>query len=201
MQIVFSCSRNVSRSTCVNSNGYQLHVWLYARRSVGRPFAAECVSNIGSVVLNYFLSAEFQDGKRKRRQRNRQQRYLGRGSPHIHAVIWIENVTTGTFRTAVNATQRDSLKQTKCVIQASQCSYTGSGADSNRLERMGRAAWQFSTETHEPGSQGGNSRCSAKHSSAVRCRIRFDERWPRNAFTVLRGIRANIFHRRSLVIG
>ena len=50
------------------------------------------------------MRIEFQDGKRKRRQ-GWWQLYHGRGSPHIHALLWLRNVQQSTLLQAVSATE------------------------------------------------------------------------------------------------
>ena len=85
------------------------------------------VLHIGTVVVNYFLRLVFQDGQRKRRQRYQVERYHGRGSPHIHAVIWTHTESTSTLRTAVSATLSNTSNEMKCLIEGCQSSHTGSG--------------------------------------------------------------------------
>ena len=83
--------------------------------------------NAGNVVVSYFLRIEFQDGKRKRHVRGVPRSYHGRGTPHIHALIWLKEVQTSTLRSAVSATMQNLDTPMRSIVRGSQCSYTGSG--------------------------------------------------------------------------
>ena len=43
-------------------------------------------------VINYFARIEFQDGKRKRGNPNARMPYHGSGRPHVHFLVWLQNV-------------------------------------------------------------------------------------------------------------
>jgi len=56
-----------------------------------------------STVVPYFGRFEFQDGKRKEGT----QKYHGRGSPHLHILIWLENIDAIKLEQHLSATVPD----------------------------------------------------------------------------------------------
>lgn len=83
-------------------------------------------------VLNYFARIEFQDGKRKRytgQFQAAQQFYHGRGTPHVHVVVWLAKATIPSIKleNIIRATSPNDNAELKCLIEGSQRSYTGSG--------------------------------------------------------------------------
>jgi hypothetical protein len=79
-----------------------------------------------STVVNYFARLEYQDGKRKR-QHYRKQAYHGRGTVHVHCLVWLENVEAARLGETVSATVPSDNERLKTVVLASQQSWSGSG--------------------------------------------------------------------------
>ena len=79
-----------------------------------------------ATVLNYFCRLEFQDGKRKRVFRQAQD-YHGRGTVHVHALIWLQNEKTAKLEDVISATLPDPDTPLRAIVEGSQMSWTGSG--------------------------------------------------------------------------
>ena len=67
-----------------------------------------------STVVTYFGRFEFQDGKRKEGT----QKYHGRGSPHLHILIWLENIDAIKLEEQLSATvpKKDDAFTTAYVL-------------------------------------------------------------------------------------
>ena len=85
-----------------------------------------------STVVSFFARLEFQDGKRRRyinMEEQALQYYHGRGTVHLHLLVWLENVDAIGLEHAVAATSDfggDNQALTE-LVEGSQRSYTGSG--------------------------------------------------------------------------
>ena len=85
-------------------------------------------------VMNYFGRIEFQDGKRKRyvnMQEIANQYYHGRGTPHVHLLIWLEDVEAVGLQDKLAATSPAENEQMQELVEKSQRSYTGSAWPEN----------------------------------------------------------------------
>ena len=81
-------------------------------------------------IVNFFARLEFQDGKRKRyvdQAATTQQFYHGRGTPHVHLLVWLSNAESIHLEKEIQATSPADNEQLKCLVEGSQRSYTGSG--------------------------------------------------------------------------
>jgi hypothetical protein len=80
-----------------------------------------------STVVTVMARLEFQDGKRKRGAVNQRQSYHGSGRPHVHVLLWLENVAAIDLPSVVSAQIPVDNEPLKEVVLSSQQSYTGSG--------------------------------------------------------------------------
>ena len=81
-------------------------------------------------VVNHFARLEFQDGKRKRYinwQELAQLFYHGRGTVHVHLLIWLENIEAIKLPDIISATSPLENAPLQAIVEGSQRSYTGSG--------------------------------------------------------------------------
>ena len=106
----------VGLATGANKKGWGKHI-LGNKTGDGQP-----------TVVNYFARLEFQDGKRKREYR-RPQDYHGRGTVHVHCLVWVENAAAARLETVVSASlpAADAQPQLRAVVLGSQSSWSGSG--------------------------------------------------------------------------
>ena len=81
-----------------------------------------------NTVVNYFARIEFQDGKRKRK-RGKHQGYHGRGTLHVHLLVWIEHGDAIAWSDIVSAETPQNNLPLRSLVLGSQVSYTGSGWD------------------------------------------------------------------------
>ena len=79
-----------------------------------------------NTIITTFVRIEFQDGKRKRGQPNARHDYHGSGRPHLHCLIWLENIEAIDLPSVVSATLPDDNEPLRDIILGSQQSYTGS---------------------------------------------------------------------------
>ena len=77
-------------------------------------------------VVNYFARLESQDGKRKRKT-GRVRDYHGRGTVHVHCLVWLTDEPLIALPDVVAAHLPEDNEPLKQVLLALQCSYTGSG--------------------------------------------------------------------------
>ena len=81
-------------------------------------------------VLNFFGRLEYQDGKRRRyvnQEEAATQFYHGRGTVHLHLLVWLQHVESIQLEEVVAATvPADNLVQ-ESLVEGSQRSLTGSG--------------------------------------------------------------------------
>ena len=92
-------------------------------------FAAKDGSNRKTVV-NFFGRLEYQDGKRKRyvnQQEVAAQFYHGRGTVHVHLLLWLEHIETIQLEKVVAASVPAENEVLAALVQGSQRSWTGSG--------------------------------------------------------------------------
>ena len=92
-------------------------------------FAAKDGSNKATVV-NYFGRLEFQDGKRKRYVNMTEAArmfYHGRGTVHLHLLVWLENIEAIQLEESIKATSPSGNAPLRDLVEGSQRSYTGSG--------------------------------------------------------------------------
>ena len=81
-------------------------------------------------VLNFFGRLEYQDGKRKRyvnQQEAATQFYHGRGTVHLHLLVWLQDVEATKLEESVSATVPVDNKVMANLVEGSQRSWTGSG--------------------------------------------------------------------------
>ena len=81
-------------------------------------------------VLNFFARLEFQDGKRKRYVNMSEAAthyYHGRGTVHLHLLVWLSNIESIGLENIISATAPDGNATLKNLVDASQKSYSGSG--------------------------------------------------------------------------
>ena len=81
-------------------------------------------------VLNYFGRLEYQDGKRKRyvnEQEVAAQFYHGRGTVHLHLLVWLQHTEVVGLEEAVSATVPEENEVLTSLVEGSQRSWTGSG--------------------------------------------------------------------------
>ena len=76
--------------------------------------------------MGYFGRIEFQDGKRKRGAPNARLAYHGSGRPHVHFLVWLENIASVQLPSVVSASlpAEGPLRR---VVEASQLSWGDSG--------------------------------------------------------------------------
>ena len=108
-----------------------------------------------STVLNFFARLEFQDGKRKRHF-HQPQDYHGRGTVHLHCLIWLENIKAVKLEEVVCATMPEEGSEMEAVAKSGQLSWTGSGwpvrdEASNYNEDAGILELQHTEEDQEAG--------------------------------------------------
>ena len=80
-----------------------------------------------TAVINFFARLEFQDGKRKKVTLNRQQFYHGRGTVHVHCLLWLQNTASIDLPGVVKAQVPSTNAALRNIVLASQQSYSGSG--------------------------------------------------------------------------
>ena len=81
-------------------------------------------------VVNYFGRLEYQDGKRKRyvnEQEVAAQFYHGRGTVHLHLLLWLQHTEVVGLEKAVSATVPEENEVLASLVEGSQRSWTGSG--------------------------------------------------------------------------
>ena len=81
-------------------------------------------------VINFFARLEYQDGKRKKYvnlEEVASQYYHGRGTPHIHMLIWMQHMESAKLEESVSASSPLDNEALKSLVEGSQRSYTGSG--------------------------------------------------------------------------
>ena len=81
-------------------------------------------------VLNFFGRLEYQDGKRKRyvnQQEAATQFYHGRGTVHLHLLVWLQDVEAAKLEESVSATVPADNEVMASLVEGSQRSWTGSG--------------------------------------------------------------------------
>ena len=83
-------------------------------------------------VVNFFARLEFQDGKRKRYvgvHQAGQQFYHGRGTVHVHLLVWLQNVDVIKLEEIISATSPSAEENEafRSIVEGSQRSYSGSG--------------------------------------------------------------------------
>ena len=81
-------------------------------------------------VLNFFGRLEYQDGKRKRyvnQQEAASQFYHGRGTVHLHLLVWLQHVEATKLEESVSATVPADNPVMASLVEGSQRSWTGSG--------------------------------------------------------------------------
>ena len=77
-------------------------------------------------VVTYFARLEFQDGKRKRNVQ-RAQDYHGRGTVHLHCLIWLSNIPCIRLEDIISATLPPVDTPMRAIVDAGQLSWSGSG--------------------------------------------------------------------------
>ena len=81
-------------------------------------------------VLNYFGRLEYQDGKRRRyvnQQEAASQYYHGRGTVHLHLLVWLQHVPAIELEKHIAATVPGDNAPLANLVEGSQRSWTGSG--------------------------------------------------------------------------
>ena len=81
-------------------------------------------------VVNFFGRLEYQDGKRRRyvnQQEVASQFYHGRGTVHLHLLIWLQHVEAVRLEDSLSATVPDDNPVMASLVEGSQRSWTGSG--------------------------------------------------------------------------
>ena len=81
-------------------------------------------------VLNFFGRLEYQDGKRKRyvnQQETAAQFYHGRGTVHLHLLVWLQHAEAAKLEESVSATVPADNQVMASLVEGSQRSWTGSG--------------------------------------------------------------------------
>ena len=84
----------------------------------------------GRTALNFFGRLEHQDGKRKRyvnEQEAATQFYHGRGTVHLHMLVWLRHVEAVKLEEAVSASTPEDNPGLASLVEGSQRSWTGSG--------------------------------------------------------------------------
>ena len=105
-------------SNTKNKKGWEKHVF-GAKDGSGK-----------NTVRAHFARAEFQDGKRKRyvgEQEAASQFYHGRGTVHVHLLVWLENEASIGLQESIAATSPSDTPELRSLVEGSQRSYTGSG--------------------------------------------------------------------------
>ena len=83
-----------------------------------------------NTVLNFFGRLEYQDGKRRRYVNEEEaatQFYHGRGTVHLHLLVWLQHVESIELEKVVAATVPADNPVQKSLVEGSQRSWTGSG--------------------------------------------------------------------------
>ena len=103
-------------------------------RAANKPWSSHVFSpKDGSgrdTVVNFFARLEFQDGKRKRyvnMQEVATQFYHGRGTVHVHMLLWLENVESIRLDQVLAATSPTDNEPLRSLVEGSQRSYSGGG--------------------------------------------------------------------------
>ena len=98
------------------------------KKEWGKHVLSNKVGDGKPTVLNYFARLEYQDGKRKKEFRQPQD-YHGRGTVHVHCLVWLENVETAGLDQVISATlpAADAQPELRAVVLGSQQSWSGSG--------------------------------------------------------------------------
>ena len=81
-------------------------------------------------VLNYFGRLEYQDGKRRRyvnQQEAASQYYHGRGTVHLHLLVWLQHVPAIELEKHIAATVPGDDAPLANLVEGSQRSWAGSG--------------------------------------------------------------------------
>lgn len=81
-------------------------------------------------VLNFFGRLEYQDGKRKRYVKEQEaatQFYHGRGTVHLHLLVWLQHIDAVKLEDSVSATVPADNEVLASLVEGSQRSWTGSG--------------------------------------------------------------------------
>ena len=81
-------------------------------------------------VLNFFGRLEYQDGKRRRYVNEAEaatQFYHGRGTVHLHLLVWLQHVENIQLEKVVSATVPADNPVQESLVEGSQRSWTGSG--------------------------------------------------------------------------
>ena len=81
-------------------------------------------------VLNFFGRLEYQDGKRRRYVDGREvasQFYHGRGTVHLHLLIWLQHLEAVKLEDSLAATVPADNPVMSSLVEGSQRSWTGSG--------------------------------------------------------------------------
>ena len=81
-------------------------------------------------VVNFFGRLEYQDGKRRRyigEEEVAAQFYHGRGTVHLHLLVWLQHVEAICLESAVAATVPEDNEVVASLVNGSQRSWTGSG--------------------------------------------------------------------------
>ena len=74
-------------------------------------------------ILSYYARLEFQDGKRKRfvgNQEAKSQFYHGRGTPHVHLLVWLRDTEKINFPATVSAVSPDDNPVMQALVEGSQ---------------------------------------------------------------------------------
>ena len=101
-----------------NSKAWRSHL-LAAKDGSGR-----------KTVLNFFGRLEYQDGKRRRyvnKEEAATQFYHGRGTVHLHLLVWLQHVESIELENVVSATVTADNAVQESLVEGSQRSWTGSG--------------------------------------------------------------------------
>ena len=77
-------------------------------------------------VVNFFCRIEYQDGKRKRVFRTKQD-YHGRGTPHVHVLVWLRDMESIDLPSKISAHLPPVGTKLGTIVRAGQLSYKGSG--------------------------------------------------------------------------
>ena len=99
------------------------------RRWTSHVFAAKDGSG-RQTVLNFFGRLEYQDGKRRRyvnQQEVASQYYHGRGTVHLHLLVWLQHIESISLEKSVAATVPEDNVPLAELVEGSQRSWTGSG--------------------------------------------------------------------------
>ena len=81
-------------------------------------------------VLNFFGRLEYQDGKRRRyvnQEEAATQFYHGRGTVHLHLLVWLQHVESIGLEKVISATMPAENPVQESLVEGSQRSWTGSG--------------------------------------------------------------------------